>query len=179
MNKIEKALIGIGDGISVYDTVKTDDGSVHLYIRCKEKPRTCRDCGSHACRILDSGKDRKIHHTPIYRKPCLLMVNQRRYICSNCGATFMEHLDWIYPHLNITRALFLQIHEDLKHYTSKKEIARVNGITPYFVSAVEKKIRFGVAPYLPKVLCLDDVHVSVWNLNKRTGQKYMLRFVVL
>ncbi|MBR0173625.1 MAG: transposase [Lachnospiraceae bacterium] len=121
-------------------------------MRCKEKTRICRNCGSQSCRIHDPGKVRRIHHTPLFRKPCLLIVKQRRFICNVCGSTFMELLDWIYPHINITRALFHQIYEDLKHYTSKKEIARVNGITPHFVSAVEKKIRFGVAPYLPVLI---------------------------
>ena len=178
MSKIKNHLSDIDSDITISDAVLEDNGStMHLFIRTKEHPRMCPHCGSQDCSINDSGRRRTIKHLPQSRKPCRVTFTQRRYICNFCQATFMEHLDWLHPSLGITWDLYHAIIKDLSHSLSMKEIARINGISEYYVSRVVRSIHISHPEHLPEVVSLDETAGDTFeNSSKSSRIKYVTNF---
>lgn len=127
-----------------------------IYAVYGEYPRMCPHCGSSSCVIKDSGSDISVYHTPCSSKSTHLIFHRRRYLCHDCGRSFMEQPEWLHPSLHVTRMLYLDICLDLTKMLSLSEIASRNGVTEEIVSSVLSMIRFSRPSRLPEILCMDE-----------------------
>ena len=180
MSKTKNIVAAFDSGIIV-DAAKeetTSKGtSVHIFIRVKKHKHVCPDCASESAWINDSGRNRKIHHLPQSRRPCIVHVHQNHYRCTECGRTFFEQFDWLCKGLNMTVELFRCILGDLSHISSKKEIGRMNGISEYLVNkvAMTADIPFPSSP--PEIVCLDEAKADVKDYNPENGNRKRIRFI--
>ena len=181
MSKIKNTLSDIDPDIIICDAViqaTKRNGTVKcITIKTKEHERICPHCSLDDCNINDSGKQRTVKHTPQSRDATVIRFVQRRYLCKHCQITFMEHLDWLHPDLGITWDLFNAIADDLKHKLSKKEIARINGISEYYVSAVAKLLKPAKPDHLPEVVCLDETAGDAEDQSPNTSVTPKVKYV--
>ena len=96
------------------------DGSIILKVRLKPK-----ECYCHICNI--PGKthgyyQRKLTHSTLVNRQCIIIYEQRRYKCSECGSTFSERNPFIDTSERVTYETKINVLKDLKQpentYTS-------------------------------------------------------------
>ena len=122
VNKTSNLIADIDSDITIVKASLSGNGSVrHIFISTPRTIQKCPHCDSSNCVINDSGRKREVWHVPQSRRPFKLFFTQRRYICRECGSTFMEHLDWLHSGLNMTNAMFDTIKHDLLYKLSKKK----------------------------------------------------------
>ena len=181
MGKIKNTLSDIDPDIIICDAViqtnKKGTTIKRISIKTKERSRACPHCSSEDCNINDSGKKRTVKHTPQSRVATVISFIQRRFLCKHCKVTFMEQLDWLHPDLGITWDLFHAIEDDLKHKLSKKEIARINGVSEYYVSAVAKLLKPARPDHLPEVVCLDETAGDAEDQSPNTSVAPKVKYV--
>ena len=179
MSKAKNILTGLDDRIVIRDTVLDDDNVVHLYIDMPESQRICPDCGSEICWICDSGRDVEVHHLPMARKPCVIHAHLHHYQCQECHSTFYEEPAWKCKGTKMTCELRDQLVTDLTHYTNKKEVGRVNGVSPYFVNKALGSVKAEPPQYLPEIVCLDETKADVREYDPKTGKYTLIKYVTI
>ena len=170
MNKIQKychVLAGLGDDVTI-DAVDEEFSDRHgkkiinISVTNNQHVRICSECGSPNCSIADSGHDSWVWHIPQgERTLCKVSFHRKRYRCRDCNATPMEPISWMFGNSHLSTPLYECIREDLCHYSTKKEIARINGVSVYYVDLVVKSLRPPIPSSLPEVICLDETHSEV------------------
>lgn len=170
----ENILAGLGIDVRILGinevTNKHGKKQIHISVENTSHTRKCPACGCTHCNIKDSGSNQWAYHvTQGKRIPCKLLFHRERYICKNCGSSFPEVINWLTPGIHMTKVLYDAILKDLCHYSTKKEIARVNGIPVHFVDAVLDSFDFPVPKALPEVVCLDETHSEVYEDRKISG----------
>lgn len=177
MSKAKNILTSLNDRIIIRDTVLDDDNVVHVYIDMPESQRICPDCSSDICWICDHGRDIKVHHLPMARKPCVIHAHLHHYQCQECHRTFYEEPDWKCKGTKMTCELRDQLITDLTHYTNKKEVARVNGVSTYFVDKALESFDAGTPDDLPEIICLDETKADVKEYDPKTGKYTHIKYV--
>lgn len=117
---------------------------------------TCNYCGSERCNIKDSGRMRTVRHLAFGNRGTMVTFRHRRYICKECGRSFMEAVYWIMDNFNITSALYLMICKDLQTTASIRDIAAGNVVSEAIVRHILEATPAYVPPHLPKTLCIDE-----------------------
>ncbi len=175
MNKTKKLLnllAGLGEDITIRDVsqvrIKSHRTRIDITINHKSHKRLCPHCGSSSCRKHGKEPSWVFHIPQGERCSSRLLFSRQRFKCSVCGGTFFEDPDWIYRNSHLSAPLARCIEEDLHHFIPKKDIARVNGVSPYFVSLVASRLVPDVPAHLPSVICLDEKHSEVFEA-KNTG----------
>ena len=78
----------------ILDVLESTDGrSIKYVIEGKDKSIACCICGVSGYLNVHGNKKRLIQDLHPANKLVYLELTQRRYICSNCGHTFVEHFD--------------------------------------------------------------------------------------
>ena len=167
----ENILAGLGIDVHILGinevTDKRGKKQIHISVENTSHTRKCPECGCTHCNIKDSGSNQWAYHvTQGERIPCKLFFHRKRYICKNCNISFTEEINWLVHGVHMTKILYDTILKDLCHYSTKKEIARVNGVPVHFVDAVLDSFDFPVPKALPEVVCLDETHSEVYEDKK-------------
>ncbi|MDO5028722.1 MAG: transposase family protein [Bacillota bacterium] len=95
-------------------------------------PEICPLCGKEniSNSIVKNGfKPTKIRLLPISNAPAFLILKKQRFLCRQCGASFMAQTSYIEPFVSISKDLKEAILKDVKNNISLSNIART-----YFVS---------------------------------------------
>jgi transposase len=103
-------------GIPGYRLVKAETRPrVLLWVEPKERPRGCPCCGG-GCRPRSKGRyERRVKHLDLFGRPTILAVLCRRFLCPDCGKSFVQSLPGIRPGKRTSEALRERIyhhHED-------------------------------------------------------------------
>lgn len=148
------------------------DGSIILKVRLKPKEYYC-----HICNI--PGKthgyyQRKLTHTTLVNRQCIIIYEQRRYKCSECGSTFSECNPFIDTSERVTYETKINVLKDLKQpentYTS---IAQKYNLSATKVTRIfDKHVTIKRKP-LPMVLSIDEHYF----LSSYYGTKYCCLFM--
>ena len=77
----------------------------------------CPQCHTFSKKI-HSYKIRNLNHAFLLKDDCTIKYKQRRYICPNCGTTFIEAAPFISNHPKLTKTTITKVLELLKDYNS-------------------------------------------------------------
>ena len=172
--KLDHLLAGLGDFVTIGMPEEVTDGRGRKFIQIPVTNlfhiRQCPGCGSPRSNICDSGSTQWAWHVPQgKRMPCKVSYHRERYICTECGLTYMEDIPWVLGSTHITMPLYECIRDDLRQYCTKKEVARVNCVSVHYVDIVVESLRPPITSHLPEVVCLDETHSEVEE--HRTGSE--------
>ncbi len=129
------------DKIDKLTSVDMDDG-LSIKIRLKSDGIKCPLCGGNV--KIHGYYDRKLIHSTLVNRKCVITYSQRRYKCDNCDYTFHETNPFINTKENVTYETKINILKDLKYVNCT-----------YTGTAV----RYNISP--TKVLRVFDNHVNI------------------
>lgn len=163
--KIISLLSGLGEDISARNVteVKLPKGRscIELTVEHVSHTLSCPECDSESVKKHGKKNAWAMHIPQGKRKTCKIHYKKQRYMCKSCNRTFFEKVDWIHENSHLTVSLWDSVYEDLTHYITKKDIARINGISEHYVDRVAKESSPAVPDHLPEVICLDETHSEV------------------
>lgn len=144
------------------------DGSPYYVFRCEARGRYnggCPCCGSIDYRYHGSLKEpRLIHDVSIGLKQIDILLEENRYLCKDCGATFTHPFESVLENRQMTKRLLEQIrHEAFSH--TFLEVANKYGYSDTMVANIfdEYVAELEAArPVIiaPRVLGIDEKHIS-------------------
>lgn len=148
------------------------DGSIILKVRLKPK-----ECYCHICNI--PGKthgyyQRKLTHSTLVNRQCIIIYEQRRYKCSECGSTFSERNPFIDTSERVTYETKINVLKDLKQpENTYKSIAQKYNLSATKVTRIfDKHVTIKRKP-LPMVLSIDEHYFP----SSDYGTKYCCLFM--
>ena len=107
----------------ILDVLESTDGrSIKYVIEGKDKSIACCICGVSGYLNVHGNKKRLIQDLHPANKLVYLELTQRRYICSNCGHTFVEHFDSV-DNRQFTKRLRAEIVRRVLHRETFTRIA--------------------------------------------------------
>lgn len=148
----------------VLDVLESTDGrSLKYIIEGKDKPITCCTCGAAGYLNVHGNKKRLIQDLPLASKLVYLELTERRYICSNCGHTFVEHFDSV-DNRQFTKRLRTEIVRRVLHRETFTRIANDYSIADKTVRRLFDEWTNDHAYMLrydtPEVMGLDEAHID-------------------
>ena len=166
--KITNSLAGLDEHVTI-KKMETSTNLCKLHITFPEGERVCPCCGSHHCVIKDSGKEYKVYHSAIQRCTTHLFFRRKRYLCRDCGQTFMQKINWLHDSLHITNTLYFDVCMSLSKPLSIQQIAQQNGIPAAMVSQILDFVPCAAPHYLPSILAIDEFkgNSGTWNPDKK------------
>lgn len=136
-------------------------------ITLKIKDHVCPRCGSFTHFIKDY-KTRKLRHKILINFDSTIFYRQRRYLCKNCGASFIEINPFTGNRYVMTPATIINILDDLKPYTSTySSVAKKYGISVSTVIDIFDKHVQIPRKKLTEILCWDEFY-----FNRHAEKKY-------
>ncbi len=142
------------DRIEKLISVDTDEG-LSIKVRLKSSDVKCPLCNGPV--KIHGYYDRRLIHSTLVNRKCVIVYSQRRYICNNCDYTFHERNPFINTKENITYETKINVLTDLKYVNLTYTLtAKRNNISPtkvlrIFDSHVDIKRKT-----LPEVLSIDE-----------------------
>lgn len=156
----------------LHDYVDNENKTRKFEVKVKEEPFLCTKCG--ATYDLDGtfdGKKFKKHDTrkrtvkdlEIRGYKVIIEINQRRYVCPECGERFTEFLECIKPNDKVTERLFDYVGEEaLKENFLKvadKHGISIDTVKRAFLQKVEE-LDYKRTLIAPKVLGIDEIYIK-------------------
>jgi transposase len=128
---------------------------IHISLRANYPP--CTDCGNTDVKI--KGYElKKINHSILTDRKCLLHYRARRYICPVCKHTYYEHNPFVFSNMKISALTVQNVLRDLKKqnetFTSVGE--RYN-ISPTSAASIFDQHVFMPRHPLPEYMSIDEV----------------------
>ena len=144
---------------SDYRCYGIDDKGDHVEAKVTrdKKRQSCPRCRKGNAAVHGHVK-RSVYHVPVKSKPCILVVDLRRYRCKKCGRTFFEPLSIVSgasPHVTVD--LENWIVGQVRLCRSFAEITRGCGAS---ADIIQKVVDAAPLPklHLPRHLCVDEFH---------------------
>lgn len=149
-----------------------EDGSYIIKVRLTPQECLCPICRSPG--KIHSYYRRKLKHSTMANRICVIYYDRRRYICSECETTFMEKNPFIDSREQLTYETKVNILKDLKHpeetYTS---VGARYDISPTKVIRIFDKHVHIARKTMPRVLSIDEHYLP----NNEFGSKYCCLFM--
>lgn len=126
----------------------------------------CPQCHTFSKKI-HSYKIRNLNHAFLLKDDCTIKYKQRRYICPNCGTTFIEAAPFISNHPKLTKTTITKVLELLKDYNSTfSSVARqTNTSVTEVIQVFDEYVQIDRKPLSP-VICIDEFYFSRHNDSK-------------
>lgn len=129
-----------------------------FFIQLKVKDHICPHCGSFTHSIKDY-KMRKISHKVLINFHSTIYYRQRRYICKNCGHSFIEYNPFSSSRYFLSPATVINILDDLKPYNSTfSSVARKYNVSVGTVIDIFDKHVQIPRKKLTEILCWDEFY---------------------
>ena len=164
LNCISK-LLDLQDVSVDFDNISENDSAIIIPISTEKREQVCPCCGKKTSYVHDY-RYQHVKDLSLRRKPIILRLRKRRYVCHNCNKRFFEHYDFLPRYYHSSNRLFANILLDLKDKSSFKDIAEKNFVSTNTVSRALKLVGFSDKPPLPEVLGIDEFKGNC------DGQKY-------
>jgi transposase len=143
------------EDLEFLDSTKKPDGTMLITLRLKPKPIVCPYCKG-AVKI-HGYYSRKLVHSALVGRKCVLIYQQRRYKCDSCELTFHEPNPFINTKENLTYETKINVLKDLKYpeatYTS---VARRYNLSATKVQRIFDRHVSIPRKHLPAVLSMDE-----------------------
>lgn len=151
------------DRIEKISAVDIDHSSVSVYVRLKPDPNVvCPLC--HGKVKIRGYHQKKLVHSTLVNRPCMIYYDQRRYSCPSCEFSFHEQNPFSAAREQITYETKLNVLIDLKYpgstYTA---VARRLNLQPMQVIRIFDKHVDIPRKTLPAVLSIDEHHMPSLN----------------
>lgn len=133
-------------------------GTAAVHVRLANHPFPCPDCECKEPRVKDY-RIKKIEHSVLSDRKCILIYHARRYICPVCGRTYYERNPFVFKKQKISSLTVIRILEDLKSpnetFSSVAERYHVSAtsVASIFDEHVNMEVR-----KLPNYLSVDEVY---------------------
>lgn len=137
-----------------------DNSGLYLHIKLKVISTNCSHCMFKRYLINDYVKTKITHSITLTRKVYIIYY-RRRYKCKSCNKTFYENDPFTDHKFRLSKLTIMNILEYLKDvnhsFTSAAKLfnVSVNTVINVFDQYIKPKRR-----KLPKVLCIDEVHIK-------------------
>lgn len=156
MNNNLTNILGIlEDKYEITDTIfNNETKGITIFIKSKFYTPKC-ECGCNRCNI-HSYHNRIINHSRFTDAPCNIIYRQVRYLCKECGSTFLEPNFISIGRSNQSDTTISYILKELKTKSSFSDIAsRANVSSQTVINIFERYINCK-RKHLPKILCIDE-----------------------
>lgn len=157
MNNLITAAFNIKpENIESIHSIK-EDGSLNIHITLSIKPMECPICGAKA---ISHGKHKKtIKHPAILDFDGNIIWYARRYKCTQCSHTFLEHNPFAFAGLSISIATQRAIMFDLKNPNlTYKDIAQRHHVSSFTVQKLFDSWVNIPRLKLPQSIGIDEIH---------------------
>lgn len=106
-------------------------------------------------------KDKRIKHSILLKENLTVIYHQRRYICQNCGKTFIETNPFSLDHAHLSTVTIDKTLALLKDYNQTfSSVGRLVNLSPTEVTDLfDRYIQIDRKP-LQEVICIDEFHFS-------------------
>ena len=142
------------ESMVIRDVTVTPD-TISLFVEQERRPHDCPQCGCLTDQVHDY-RIQKVVDLPIHGKTSALIYRKRRYRCPSCGKRFYEK-NWLIPKRHrITSRTALYVLNLLQNKQSRKEIAKLAGVSESTVTRWLHLAEFGSPKKLPEVLSIDE-----------------------
>jgi transposase len=129
--------------------VKETETDYHITAETVVRPSRCPHCQALKPRLAGHGYKQQIFQdTPIQGKRVSILVHRRRYLCRECGRTFLERLADMDDRRNVTKRLLRYIQIKLLTATFVS-LAREVGLDEKTIRLIAKehgRSSFGTSP---------------------------------
>lgn len=143
---------------------KNPDGTLLVTIKLKAKPVICPCCMGTVA--VHGYYQRKLIHSALVGRKCILVYQERRYRCKTCGITFHEHNPFINTSENLTYETKINILKDLKFpETTYASVSRRYNVSATKVQRVFDNHVSIARKHLPAVLSVDEHYFPESNYN--------------
>ena len=112
-------------------------------------------------------KDKKIKHSILLKEPFTVIYHQRRYICPQCGKTFIERCPFISSNTKISQKTIHNTLSLLKDYnqTFSSAARLVNLSVTEVIDIFDQYVQIERKP-LHEIICIDEFYFSRHSKNK-------------
>lgn len=142
------------DDIEKISPVENGDG-LSIKVKLKSGDIKCPLCGGSV--KIHGYYDRKLIHSTLVNRKCVIIYSQRRYRCDNCDYTFHETNPFINTKENITYETKINVLKDLKYVNSTYTGTAVRyNISPTKVLRIFDNCVDIKRKPLPEVLSIDE-----------------------
>lgn len=158
MNEAKDILtfLGIpGDKISHYQVVD-NESILTIYVELKDIRTYCPHCKSDKIKIKGYYES-TIKHSIIFNKKIIVIIKNRRYICSNCKRTFKQIFSLVEKGSSISVATKAGILDELKTKKTIFQIALERNVSTTTVRKIlDNNILYQQQLPFPEVICIDE-----------------------
>ena len=156
---------------------KNDKDSLKIHIYLNDSFVSCPVCGSISIK-KNGHRIKHVIHSISTLEPCHIVLHSKRFLCSDCGKSFIEFNPFSDNLSKISHSTKLLVLEDLKSHTSTfSSVASSYNLSCQSVINIFDNYIHPRRLTLPKVLCIDEIYTK-----RLTKYKYccvMLNFQTL
>ncbi len=134
------------------------NGESIFAIKLERNDIPCPNCGcSHP--LVKGYFHKRITHSVLSDRRCILYYQARRYKCPVCGRTYYEHNPFVFSSMKISSKVVFNVLDQLKDFNETfSSVARRNFISPTSVCSIfDSHVQLS-RKKLPAALCLDEVY---------------------
>ena len=137
-----------------------------IQLTLKPFPCNCPICGTPSSRIKEY-KIKRIKHSALNHKKCVIEYHARRLVCNQCGKTFYEDNPFVSPGHSLSNLTIINTLQELKESNATfASVARHNFISPTKVQEIfDHYVRIPKST-LPEIICIDEVYAMKDNHSK-------------
>lgn len=135
-----------------------ENGESIFSIKLERNDIPCPGCGcSHP--MIKGFYPKRITHSVLSDRRCILNYSARRYKCPVCGRTYYEHNPFVFNSMKISSKVVFNVLDQLKDFNETfSSVARNNFISPTSVCSIfDSHVQLS-RQKLPPALCLDEVY---------------------
>lgn len=147
------------DSIQDFDSIRKND-VLYLHLTLKDKHPECPYCGG---KSKSKGfVSRSINHLPMAGTPSVILWKRHRYLCKDCGKSFVEENPFGPEAFHQSYALLRGVADDLCNiHFSYKDIAQRNHISVTLVELYCDSFVQVPRLTLPENLGIDEIHSNM------------------
>lgn len=143
--------------IQKIDYHKIDENSI-LDVFLVPKPFPCPDCGCDMPKIKGY-EVKKIKHSVLTDRCCILNYHARRFKCPICGRTYYEKNPFVFGSMKISALTVQNVLKDLKNYNETfSSVANRYHISPTSVASIFDSHIAMNRFKLPQYICMDECY---------------------
>lgn len=148
--------------------------SLIIDIKMNDERPACPDCGNRTVKIKGY-VIKKINHSLMAHKECLIQYHARRYVCPVCHRTYYERNPFVFHKMKISSQVVLQILKDLQSPSETfKQVAARYHLSPTSCASIFDMIVDIPRACLPEVLSIDENYAFH---SKTENSKYVCLFI--
>lgn len=150
------------------------NGKLVLDVKLVDKRPSCPDCGNESIKIKGYIA-KKISHSILTDKECVLVYHARRYICPVCHRTYYETNPFVFKRMKISSKVILCIMRDLTRPTETfVSVAQRYHVSPTTVATVFDATVNIPRGRLPRIMSTDENYAFY---SEDTHSKYICALI--